>query len=160
RYFGNGSQDLRPARPTGTWDGATGNADPAQQSCCEPGFGQLRPIRRHVGSVPTVPPGDSEHRLVRVIHCRTAQLPAFCQVETAPTENGGRVGPHDEITDRPLVYIDARELGGMLQQVGKKQASLCRTKAYNLTSVHTDKEDLAARAGMRIDKRPHRWRHH
>src|SRR5262249_5065632 len=85
---------------------------------------------------------DGEHGLRCVIHCRTTQLASLGQIEATPAVNGGPVVPHDEIADLPLVHIDAVTLRSMLEQIGKQQARFRRAQAYDLTSVHPDKEDL------------------
>src|SRR6516225_10983391 len=103
---------------------------------------------------------DSEHRLGRVIDRGATQLTPLAQVEATPAVDGGSVVPHDEITNLPLMHIDALALSGVLEQIKKKQPRLRRAQADDLTSMHADEENLAARTGVGINDRPHRRRHH
>jgi hypothetical protein len=103
---------------------------------------------------------DGEHRLGCVIDRGATQLAPLAQVETAPAVDGGSIVPHDEITNLPFVHIDALALGGVLEQIGKKQPRLRRAQTDDLPSVHADEEDLAARTWVGINDRPHRRRHH
>ena len=73
--------------------------------------------------------------------------------------DGGPVVPHNEITDLPFVHVDAFTLGGVLEQIGKKQPRLGRAQADDLPRVHANEEDFTARAGMGVNDGPHRRRH-